>query len=108
MVRGRGAQAAGQRNLGADDAADPRHQLAAVDVEAVGQNKHAGKVVGPQRAPERFAVVARPLRIVDVLPAHFQPRGAEADGGGDDRVVVDVVIVDLAAGAAAHDMGIGK
>ena len=62
---------AGQRNFVADDVADPGHQLAAVDVQAVGQNEHAGEIVGLQRTPDRLAVVPRPLRIADILPAQL-------------------------------------
>ena len=101
-------QSAGQRHRRTDDLADAGNELAAVDVQAVGQHEYAGKVVRIERQTECLAVVPRALRIGNLLPAQAQPRCAETDGGGDDFVIVDVVIVDLSAGAATQNMSGGK
>ena len=61
-----------------------------------------------QFASKRLAIGPRSLRIADVLPAQLQTRGVETDRGGDNLVVIDVVVVDLPTSAATHDVGSRK
>jgi hypothetical protein len=100
-------ETAGQRDFRADHAGDARHQLAAVDVEAVGQNEDAGEVVGGKPASDRFAAGARMRRRRHRLAGQCDPGPLEAERHRGN-LVVDVVVTDLAAGAAAHDVGIGE
>ena len=98
---------AGQRDFGADHAGDARHQFAAVDVEAVGQNENAGEIVGRERFADRFAAGARMRGRRHRLAGEPQPRAVEAQRDRRD-FVIDVVVADLAAGAAADHMGLGE
>src|SRR4029077_4081705 len=98
-------QSPGQRNVRADGFTDTGYQLAAVDVQAVGQDEHAREVVGVERPPERLAEVPGAVRVADLLPAQPQLRRFETYCCRDYFVVTDVVVVDLPTGAAAEHMG---
>jgi hypothetical protein len=75
--------------------ADAGYQLAAVDVQAVGQDEHAREVVGMEGPPERLAEVPGAVRVADLLPAQPQLRRFETYCCRDYFVVTDVVVVDL-------------
>ena len=98
-------QSPGQWDVRADGFTDPGYQLAAVDVQAVGQDEHAREVVGMERPPERLAEVPGAVRVADLLPAQPQLRRFETYRCRDYFVVADVVVVDLPTGAAAQHMG---
>ncbi len=95
-------QSAGDRDPIADRAGDSGNERAAVDVQAIRQNKNSSKIGRRQSPAYRVAARMRMLRRRRRLAGETKPGRVEADGGGSDLVVGDVVVANLTASAATQ------
>ena len=94
----------GNRDRFADRAGDPGNQLTAIDVQAIRQNENADQVGCRQGAADRVAAGAGTFGRARRFASDAEAGRIEADCRGGDLVVVDVVVVDLPAGAAAENV----
>jgi hypothetical protein len=107
-LRAVAGQPAGQRNLRAHNVGDACDQLAAVHMQAVRQHENSGQVLCRERPAYGFPAPARLLGSGNGLAGHPQRRRIKAQRRGSNVAVGDVVVPDLAAGAAAKQMRIRK